>query len=431
MKHQGIIDLWAVAESPKHLFLITELCEGDTLASQVDILPKDCGLEEHFASEIIRQVAGALSYLHNRGIIHRDLKASNIMLLHEVKLCYRQLVVEEEPDTQLQQKKESVSPQRVSIIQATQSKRTLAPAVQTSISEKSNHSRISKKSISGNRLSTRGRMSKIYGKSSKSEDPPRDPIPKELAQTIGQPNNPVTEKPKVKVQPKAPPSTLRTKLIDFGLAIEVRKNEETCGTLCGTPLYMAPEVINGRSYTRQCDVWSLGVLLFNLLTGRVPFLAHTEAQLLDQVNKIEIPKFVQSMNYISDLAKNCLTRVLNVDPAYRYSASELLLDPWITQFSPVNQDEVTDPIDTLKQYDSGTCSGCVGPVIDSPARGNTINLSSEATLSKSLTASQCRPLSVGYSQSIVPHTATNVLELMKQFHKELHDGKQPTPENVD
>ena len=63
------------------------------------------------------------------------------------------------------------------------------------------------------------------------------------------------------------------KIADFGFA--KRKNEseqeELYETLCGTPMYMAPEIHNGMKYTEKADLWSIGVLLYEMVTGKPPF----------------------------------------------------------------------------------------------------------------------------------------------------------------
>ncbi|KAF5402965.1 Serine/threonine-protein kinase 33 [Paragonimus heterotremus] len=219
---------------------------------------------------------------------------------------------------------------------------------------------------------------------------------------------------------KQPPAALRTKLIDFGLAIEVRKNEEALGNPCGTPLYMAPEVLNGRSYTRQCDVWSLGIIMYQLLTGQLPFTAQNEEQLLGQINNFDVRAILQRIQCITSLAQECLTRVLNLDPAYRYSASELLLDPWISQFGVSFQDE--QPLTELAERNSSVVDGCT----DMSVRASLFAAHLDSTLSKGGNSACSRPPSVGLGHSLSTYSATNVLELMKQYHRELTGNKQDT-----
>ncbi|VDP78240.1 unnamed protein product [Echinostoma caproni] len=214
---------------------------------------------------------------------------------------------------------------------------------------------------------------------------------------------------------KTAPVELRTKLIDFGLAIELRKNEEVLAEPCGTPLYMAPEVLTGKSYTRQCDVWSLGILMYQLLANKVPYTAQNEEQLLEQLLGFDADATIHALDFVSIPAQECLMRVLHPDPAYRYSASELLLDPWIMTYSRI-QDDFYDVPDFVRR-----------PSQDGQTE-NSGRISTGHGHSDSLLKS--RPPSVGISQSFSTYSATNVLELMKQYHKELTGNRQDTSEKL-
>lgn len=62
------------------------------------------------------------------------------------------------------------------------------------------------------------------------------------------------------------------KLADFGFAKETNNEEELMmKTYCGTPITMAPEILKGKPYGKKCDIWSLGVILFQLIFGKLPF----------------------------------------------------------------------------------------------------------------------------------------------------------------
>ena len=65
------------------------------------------------------------------------------------------------------------------------------------------------------------------------------------------------------------------KIIDFGLAVQLADNHEERETLCGTPNYISPEVIQNRPYGLSADLWSLGCIMFALLTGTPPFECST------------------------------------------------------------------------------------------------------------------------------------------------------------
>lgn len=65
---------------------------------------------------------------------------------------------------------------------------------------------------------------------------------------------------------------LTIKLADFGFAKEQSSTEEVMmKTYCGTPITMAPEILKGKPYDKKCDLWSLGVILFQLIYGKLPF----------------------------------------------------------------------------------------------------------------------------------------------------------------
>ena len=65
-------------------------------------------------------------------------------------------------------------------------------------------------------------------------------------------------------------NTENIKLIDFGLSKCLPENTHTMTTRLGTPYYVSPEVLNG-SYDKRCDLWSIGVITYFLLTGQPPF----------------------------------------------------------------------------------------------------------------------------------------------------------------
>jgi len=112
------------------------------------------------------------------------------------------------------------------------------------------------------------------------------------------------------------------KIIDFGFA--VKTNKETYQKLfCGTPSYMAPEIVNKEKYIAQySDLWSLGVLFFAMLYGRFPFRAKTQDELFVKINEANVifPDDIEVNYKIKDL----LRKIFVVIPTQRISLNEIL-----------------------------------------------------------------------------------------------------------
>ena len=112
------------------------------------------------------------------------------------------------------------------------------------------------------------------------------------------------------------------KIIDFGFA--VKTNKETYQKLfCGTPSYMAPEIVNKEKYIAQySDIWSLGVLFFAMLYGRFPFRAKKQEDLFDKINEANLI-FPEDI-IVSEPTKDLLRKIFVVIPTQRLSLSEIL-----------------------------------------------------------------------------------------------------------
>ncbi|NP_001038554.2 serine/threonine-protein kinase 33 [Danio rerio] len=213
VKHEHIIHLEEVFETPKRMYLVTELCEGGDLK---DLLQKNKHFTEEETRHIIKSLSEAIVYLHKKDIVHRDLKLENIL----VKSCHQ-----------------------------------------------------------------------------------------------GNDNDMVN-----------------IKVTDFGLSVQKGGvgSENMLQATCGTPIYMAPEVVNGHQYSQQCDLWSIGVIMYMLLCGEPPFGSSSKERLSEMIMKGELTFSGPVWNTISDAAKNVIRCLLKVDPAHRITANELLDNPWIS-----------------------------------------------------------------------------------------------------
>lgn len=126
------------------------------------------------------------------------------------------------------------------------------------------------------------------------------------------------------------------KLADFGLATYINPGQKLHGTV-GSPFYIAPEVLAG-GYNQAADVWSAGVILYILLSGRPPFWGKTKSKIFDAVRAAGLHFWPDSWNNISDSAKKLIRGMLCTDPSQRLTARQVLDHSWtidITSFSEV------------------------------------------------------------------------------------------------
>lgn len=118
------------------------------------------------------------------------------------------------------------------------------------------------------------------------------------------------------------------KLIDFGLAKRVVPNE-IMNKPNGTPYYIAPEVLKG-SYTTQCDVWSMGVIMYIMLCGKPPFGGKHNKDIINNVLNGSYSMKNEIWNSVSDDAKDLIGKLLERSADMRLTAEEAFNHTWIT-----------------------------------------------------------------------------------------------------
>lgn len=122
------------------------------------------------------------------------------------------------------------------------------------------------------------------------------------------------------------------KLSDFGLS-GVLKADTMLYTCAGTPGFMAPEVIKGSSgsgYGEECDMWSVGVLAYLLLSGTMPFKSHVPFQLYKNILSANY-EFGEEFECVSDEAKDFIKKCLLVNPKERITAGAALEHEWFAE----------------------------------------------------------------------------------------------------
>uniref|UniRef100_A0A8U8C8C2 Uncharacterized protein n=1 Tax=Geospiza parvula TaxID=87175 RepID=A0A8U8C8C2_GEOPR len=115
---------------------------------------------------------------------------------------------------------------------------------------------------------------------------------------------------------------------DFGLS-----KIEGCGsvmsTACGTPGYVAPEVLAQKPYSKAVDCWSIGVIAYILLCGYPPFYDENDAKLFEQILQAEYEFDSPYWDDISDSAKDFIQHLMEKDPGKRFTCEQALQHPWI------------------------------------------------------------------------------------------------------
>lgn len=123
---------------------------------------------------------------------------------------------------------------------------------------------------------------------------------------------------------------------DFGLA-KIMPDEGMLLTACGSPQYVAPEVLLGVGYNGLVDVWSVGVIVFALLSGYTPFYSTEVQTLFQKIISFDFKFDEKYWSDKSDLAKDFVRKCL-CDRSQRMTAQEALEHPWIAQIGALHDD---------------------------------------------------------------------------------------------
>ena len=125
---------------------------------------------------------------------------------------------------------------------------------------------------------------------------------------------------------------LDVKLCDFGWCVSVEKGERT--TFCGTYEYMAPEMVNDELYDMGIDIWSLGVLLYEMIHGYSPFRAHNNQAQDPKSAQVEIFLNIKNNKYtidkqISEECTDLIAKLLTTDTKKRIKIGDIFTHPWV------------------------------------------------------------------------------------------------------
>eukprot|EP00917_Polyrhabdina_sp_WS-2016_P013944 GHVP01030423.1.p1 GENE.GHVP01030423.1~~GHVP01030423.1.p1 ORF type:complete len:576 (-),score=114.00 GHVP01030423.1:4157-5884(-) len=228
LDHPNIIRIYEVYEDRSNIYIIMEPCSGGELRDIiVESQKAKVHLSERIVAQLMRYLIGALKYIHERNIAHKDLKPENIM------------------------------------------------------------------------FHTAGRKESL-------------------------------------------------KVIDFGVAEMFDQSENISRNAAGTALYMAPEVFD-RKFGLKCDLWSTGVILYLLLTGKYPFQARSLTEIQKKV-QTTVPNYRKDCSHLSVECIDLLRQLLTINPKHRPTAEEALKHLWFQNAPETSVAFSSEVTDNIKHY---------------------------------------------------------------------------------
>lgn len=138
------------------------------------------------------------------------------------------------------------------------------------------------------------------------------------------------------------------KIADFGFAKQYdTSSEDALATSCGTPGYVAPEILSGKKYGKQVDMWSLGVILYILLCGYPPFHHENQKALFKLIKTADYKFDEEYWNQVSNEAKDLISQllVLETDDKKRLTVDEVLSHEWL---SKVRNNDISSAAEKLR-----------------------------------------------------------------------------------
>lgn len=289
-----------VFEDDVSVHLVMELCEGGSVLERL----KAGEYNERQAAEVMRAVLRFLSQCHAKGLVYRDVKPENFLLLHKDGKSSDS----EGDSTSGSSDGDGSSSSSAAAGLWANIQRAVGFVKQTSAVEDEENTE---------------NTNSNFSTSENNADSPA---------ATGSGINPAAEGREGRHAYNHTELGSPVKATDFGLSIRHRPGEAKLKSRSGTPAYMAPEVIE-QNYDEKADIWSAGIMMYQLLTGRFPFWDNVRECSLQQVWKSvlhdEINFEARELRQLSHSARDLLEKLLDRDPERRFTASEALRHRWL------------------------------------------------------------------------------------------------------
>ncbi|KAK2379061.1 Protein kinase superfamily protein [Trifolium repens] len=150
------------------------------------------------------------------------------------------------------------------------------------------------------------------------------------------------------------------KIADFGFARSLQPRG-LAETLCGSPLYMAPEIMQLQKYDAKADLWSVGAILYQFVTGKTPFTGNNQIQLLQNIMKSTELQFPSNNQSLSSECKDLCQKLLRRNPVERLTFEEFFNHPFLNP----KQTEQDEP---LRNKSSSRLVGGLSSTVTDPLR---------------------------------------------------------------
>ncbi|ORC90198.1 serine/threonine protein kinase [Trypanosoma theileri] len=269
LRHPNVVRMLSYYVTPQSVVLVLEMCPRGTLLQKLKETPGGC-FDERRASRYLRQVARALVYLHQHGIAHRDLKLENVLL-------------------------DGRGVARLGDFGWSKA------VVDSTLADPNNNNNNNKHTPNKCRIHPTTNTTTTTDTQPSSVNPPNTP------HLHGCPTSNSNSTSSV-----SPQAAGRGRL-----------------TVCGTLDYLSPEMLSGRPHTFKTDVWSLGVMLVEMLAGTPPFYRESQRDTIDAIREAA-PQWHRDAQ-LTPAARELILAMLRKNPDERPEMAEVLQHPWTQQ----------------------------------------------------------------------------------------------------